>query len=569
MAIFYHHRVSLCYAGLRLDGRDPWIVIPDYIFPAVDNIGGERLSSKITYVTLIADETIHPKYEEALARVEKDLLGKRYPMYIGGREIYSERGEFEKRSPIDIDIVVGRFQKGSRDHALEAIKNAHEAFKEWGESDWKERVRIFRKIADLLERRAFDLAAAITYEVGKNRLEAIAEVYEAIDAIRYYTDLMERENGYVRRMMPGAPGEETWSIPRPYGVWVVISPFNFPLMLANGMMLGALLTGNTVVWKPTSEAPLTATLLHSIYIDGGIPPGVLNLVTGSGEEFEDVFVSNKLVGGIAFTGSRDVGMRLYRRFTTEQPYPKPIVLEMGSKNPTIVTSKADLDKAVEGTVRAAFGYGGQKCSATSRLYVEKSIKDEFVSRLVERVKRIVVGDPRKREVFLGPVINRRALESFKRYVEDAVASGGRILVGGKVLQGGIFSKGFYVEPTVIEGVPEDHYLWRQELFLPILLVSEFRTLEEALEKANNTEYGLTAGIFSEDENEIQYFFSKIEFGVTYANRRGGSTTGAWPGAQTFVGWKASGATGRGVGGPYYLLNYFREQARTIVRETKG
>jgi 1-pyrroline-5-carboxylate dehydrogenase len=525
-------------------------------------------SYKITYVTLFTDESIHPKYEEALSLVERELIGKRYPMYIAGREIYSEREEFEKRSPIDTEVLVGRFQRGSRDHANQAIKAAYEAFKEWGESDWRDRVRIFKKIADLLETRRFELASTITYEVGKNRLEALAEVHEAIDAIRYYTDLMERENGYIRRMMPGAPGEETWSVARPYGVWVVISPFNFPLMLANGMMLGALLTGNTVVWKPTSEAPLTAILLYRTYIDGGIPPGVLNLVTGPGDEFEDVFVSSRLVAGIAFTGSRDVGMRLYRRFTSEQPYPKPIVLEMGSKNPTIVTANADLDKAVEGTVRAAFGYGGQKCSATSRLYIDRRVRDEFLAKLVERVRRIVVGDPRRREVFLGPVINRRALDSFKRYVGDAVKAGGRILVGGRVLEEGFYARGFYVEPTVITGVPEDHYLWKQELFLPILLVSEFNTLEEAIEKANNTEYGLTAGIFTEDESEYELFFRKIEFGVTYANRRGGSTTGAWPGAQTFVGWKASGATGRGVGGPYYLLNYFREQARTIVREQK-
>lgn len=526
------------------------------------------MSTKITYVTLLANESIHPKYEEAITQVEKELLGKRYPMYIGGKEVYSERGEFEKRSPINTDVLVGKFQKGSREHASRAIKTAHEAFKEWGEIDWKERVKIFRRISEILEKRSFELAAAITYEVGKNRLEALAEIYEGIDAIRYYTELMEKENGYVRKMSPGAPGEETWSVARPYGVWVVISPFNFPLMLANGMMIGALLTGNTVVWKPTSEAPLTATLLYEIYTEGGIPPGVLNLVTGPGEEFEDEIVSNRLVSGIAFTGSRDVGMRLYKRFLTEQEYPKPIVLEMGSKNPTIVTSKADLDKAVEGIVRAAFGYGGQKCSATSRVYVESSVKDEFVNKLVERTKKIVVGDPRKREVFLGPVINKKALENFKKYVEDAIKDGGKILTGGKVPEGGTFSKGFYVEPTIITSLPENSYLWRQELFVPILLVSEFKTLDEALQKANNTEYGLTAGIFSEDEKEIEYFFRKIEFGVAYANRRGGSTTGAWPGAQTFVGWKASGATGRGVGGPYYLLNYFREQARTIVKETR-
>ncbi|MCE4612402.1 MAG: aldehyde dehydrogenase family protein [Desulfurococcales archaeon] len=523
--------------------------------------------TKITYTTLLADPNIHPKYEEALEEVEKEFLAKRWPMHVGGKERFTGK-EFEKRSPIDRDILVGRFQRGSRGDLKEAIAAAKEAFDEWKRTDWKERVRIFRKVADLLEMERFRLAAIITYEVGKNRLEALAEVHEAIDAIRYYADLMEAENGYIKRMAPGAPGEETWSIAVPYGVWAVISPFNFPLMLANGMMLGALLTGNTVVWKPTSEAPLTAIQLYRVYVEGGVPEGVLNLVTGPGGEFEDEIVSNPDVAGIAFTGSREVGMRLYRRFTSEQPYPKPIVLEMGSKNPTIVTAKADMDKAVEGVIRAAFGYDGQKCSATSRLYVEESIAEEFLERLVERTGQLVIGDPRRREVFMGPVINERAYNNFKKYVEDAVKAGGKILHGGKTLTEGPLAKGFYVEPTIISGVPEGHYLWKEELFVPILLVDTFKTLEEALSKANDTDYGLTAGIFSEDEEEVKYFFEHIDFGVTYANRRGGATTGAWPGAQTFVGWKASGATGRGVGGPYYLLNYFREQARTIVREEK-
>jgi len=536
----------------------PWVrVYYQHLIP--------RSVSKVTYVTILADESIHPKYEEALSYVESNWLGKRYPMFIGGREVYAD-SEFEKRSPIDTNILVGRFQRGSRRHLVEAIDSAHEAFKEWGESDWRYRVEVFRRIAKILERERFRLAALMTFEVGKNRLEALAEVHEAIDALNYYTDLMERENGYVRRMAPGAPGEETWSVARPYGVWAVISPFNFPLMLANGMILGALITGNTVVWKPTSEAPLTAIKLYEIYREGGVPAGVLNLVTGPGEVFEDEIVRNPRIAGIAFTGSRDVGMRLYRRFTQEQPYPKPIVLEMGSKNPTIVTAKANLDKAVEGIVRAAFGYGGQKCSATSRVYVQEEIKDQFLNKLIERVKGIVVGDPRRREVFMGPVINKSAVENYMRYIKDAVEAGGKVLLGGRVITEGSFGRGYYVEPTVIVGLPHDHYLFKKELFLPILLVDTFKTLEEALKKANDTEYGLTAGIFSEDKSEVDYFFRRIEFGVTYANRRGGATTGAWPGAQSFVGWKASGATGKGVGGPYYLLNYIREQARTIVHE---
>ncbi|MEM4494413.1 MAG: aldehyde dehydrogenase family protein [Candidatus Caldarchaeum sp.] len=521
---------------------------------------------KITYVSLFADESLHPAYEKALKDVEQKFLGKHYPMLIGGREVFSEQGEFETRSPIDTSVIVGYFQKGGAEHMRQAIAEAKKRFREWADTDWRERVRVMRRAAQLIDERKFEIAAVITYEAGKNRLEALAEAWEAIDALKYYAQVMEKNNGYEFEMGPGGPGEQCRMVARPYGVWVVISPFNFPFMLANGMMLGALITGNAVVFKPTSETPLSGLLLYRVFVDAGVPPGVINYVTGPGSAFEDEIVSNPDVAGIAFTGSKDVGMRLYRRFTSSQPYPKPILLEMGSKNPTIVTKNADIGKAVLGVVRAAFGYGGQKCSATSRVYVQREIKNRFIEELVKETSRIKIGDPRLREVFLGPVINKRAVENFRSYVETAKRDGGEILYGGEVLGGGLFDRGYYVQPTIIDKLPRSHPLFKQELFLPILLVAEFETLEEALKEANNTEYGLTAGIYSEDPREVECFFNNIEFGVTYANRKGGATTGAWPGAQTFVGWKASGATGKGVGGPHYLLTFLREQARTNVVE---
>ncbi|MEM0337396.1 MAG: aldehyde dehydrogenase family protein [Candidatus Caldarchaeum sp.] len=521
---------------------------------------------KITYVSLFADESLHPAYEKALKTVEQNYLGKHYPMLIGGREVFSEKGEFETRSPIDTSIVVGYFQKGDAGHMRQAIAEAKKRFREWADKDWRERVRVMRRAAELIDERKFEIAAVITYEAGKNRLEALAEAWEAIDALKYYAQVMEKNNGYEMEMGPGGPGEQCRMVARPYGVWVVISPFNFPFMLANGMMLGALITGNTVVFKPTSETPLSGLLLYRVFVDAGVPPGVINYVTGPGSAFEDEIVSNPDVAGIAFTGSKDVGMRLYRRFTSSQPYPKPILLEMGSKNPTIVTKNADIGKAVLGVVRAAFGYGGQKCSATSRVYVQREVKNRFLDELVKETSRIKIGDPRLREVFLGPVINKRAVDNFRSYIDTAKRDGGEIVYGGEVLGGGLYDKGYYVQPTIIDKLPRNHPLFKQELFLPILLVAEFDTLEEALREANNTEYGLTAGIFSEDPREVEYFFNNIEFGVTYANRKGGATTGAWPGAQTFVGWKASGATGKGVGGPHYLLTFLREQARTNVVE---
>ena len=225
---------------------------------------------------------------------------------------------------------------------------------------------IMNRAADLIDERKFDIAVAITYEVGKNRLEALAECWEAIDAIKFYSKMMEKNNGYIEKMDQGTPSEDCIVVSKPYGVWPVISPFNFPFMLANGMAIGALITGNTVILKPTSEAPLTGLMLYKVFKDAGVPAGAINYVTGPGPNFEEEFVSNKDVTGIAFTGSRDVGMRLYREFLTQQPYPKPMVLEMGSKNPVVVTSSANISKAVEGTFRSAFGYGGQKCSAASK-----------------------------------------------------------------------------------------------------------------------------------------------------------------------------------------------------------
>jgi 1-pyrroline-5-carboxylate dehydrogenase len=330
------------------------------------------------------------------------------------------------------------------------------------------------------------------------------------------------------------------------------------------MALGALLTGNTVILKPTSEAPLTGLMLYKVFGDAGVPAGAINYVTGPGPNFEEEFVSNKDVAGIAFTGSRTVGMNLYHEFLTQQPYPKPVVLEMGSKNPVIVTSSANINKAVEGTVRAAFGYGGQKCSATSRIYVQNTIQDKFLKAFLERVEKIAVGDPREKDVFMGPVINQEAVKKFIAALTEAKNAGGKVLTGGEVLKSGKYAKGYYLTPTISIGLPHAHRLFKDELFMPLVVVDEFKTMEEAVAKANDTEYGLTAGIFSENPQEVQTFMDRVQFGVLYSNRSGGATTGAWPGAQSFTGWNASGATGRGIGGTHYLLNFLRDQSQTIV-----
>ncbi len=517
---------------------------------------------KLTYVTLLADPTIHPKYEAALKEVEREF-GKHHPMFVEGRSVLAGEGEFEVRSPIDTSLLLGYFQKGAFLYARKAIEAANAAFHDWSGRPWQERVGIIRKAADLLEKQMFQLSALVTYEVGKNRYEAIGEVNEIIDMLRYYADLMEENQGYVRPMKPGAPGERTKSVLRPYGAWAVISPFNFPLALAGGMVGGALITGNTVVFKPTSAAPFSGLKLYESFVEAGVPGGAINYITGPGGLVGEEIAKNEGVAGIAFTGSKDVGMNIYREFVNSQPYPKPFISEMGSKNPAIITAKGELEKAAEGVLRSAYGYGGQKCSATSRVYVERGVKNDFLKILQEKVDKLKVGDPRDKDVFVGPVIDEKAVKKYERSIDLARKDGGKVMATGELLR---TPKGYYVKPAIVTGLPAKHKLVKEELFVPLVVVDEFMTLDDALDKANDTDFGLTAGIFSKDPKEIDQFFKNIDFGVTYSNRRGGATTGAWPGSQPFGGWKGSGATGKGVGGPYYLIQFMHEQAQTMVED---
>src|SRR5215203_485663 len=380
------------------------------------------------------------------------------------------------------------------------------------------------------------------------------------DIFDTYASQVEENDGFARRLDSLDPAERNRSVLRPFGVWAVLAPFNFPHALSVGMSSGALLAGNAVVYKPASATPLSGYEIARIYADAGVPTGVFNYVSGSGEAVGDPLTRHPDIDGVVFTGSREVGWELYKDFSTD--FPKPCITELGGKNPTIVTRNADLDKAVEGVARSAFGYSGQKCSACSRVYVEEPVYDEFMERFTQRTKELVVGDPTDRETYVGPVIDERAV---RRY-EDALASaeGGQVRTGGQRLRGGIFDRGTYVAPTVVDGLPLDHDLFKKEVFLPFLVVAPVRDLDQAIEEANDTEYGLTAGIFSEDQEEINTFFDRIEAGVVYANRKGGATTGAWPGCQSFAGWKASGSTGKGGLGPYYVQQFMREQSQTIV-----
>ena len=516
---------------------------------------------KITYATLRNDnEELHELFDRGIERARAQL-GEHHPNYIGG-EARPGDSEFEDRSPIDDSLVLGYFAKGTRQDAKDAIAAAQAAFPGWSGTPWQERVRLMRHAADLISERQMELGALMALEVGKNRLEALGDVEETADLIRYYCDQVEAHDGFDQVM--GNLGDttvHTRSVLRPHGVWAVISPFNFPFALAGGPSGGALVAGNTVVFKPSSDAPLLGMKLYQIFQEAGLPAGVFNYIAGRGETVGSELQENEDVDGIVFTGSFEVGFRLYKSFADK--FPKPVIVEMGGKNPTIVSRHADLEEAAEGVMRAAFGFGGQKCSANSRVYVERPVHDEFVRLLADKTRHITVGDPLQRENWLGPVINQKAMARYENAVGEARREG-KVEAGGERVTSGELGKGNFVAPTVVTGLPSTHRLFQDELFVPLVTVAPVDSVDEGIALANASPYGLTAGFYSEDKAEAKRFLDTIEAGVVYVNRRAGATTGAWPGIQPFGGWKASGSTGKAGGGLYYVQQFMREQSQTVV-----
>lgn len=518
------------------------------------------MAMKITYATMSTDnEELHGAYDAAIERVQ-ERLGQDHPFFVNGEERTS--GEwFEERSPIDRDLVVGRYAQATVADVDDAVDAATAFSAEWEATSWQERRDLMLGAADLMEGRLFDLAALLAYEVGKNRLEALGDVAETVEFFRYYAGQITEHDGFETPLSSLSASEHNVSVLRPYGTWAVISPFNFPLALASGPSIGALLTGNTVILKPSNQGALMAIEFYRLMRGAGLPAGAFHVITG-GDEAGDALAHNDAVDGLTFTGSHDVGMYLYR--TVREQRPKPVIAEMGGKNPAIVTATADLDAAAEGIVRGAFGFSGQKCSATSRVYVERPVYDEFVEKLTARANQISVGDPMDRQVFTGPVIDEAAIKRFEEAIDEVANQGGEVLAGGERLTEGELGRGSYLAPTVV-AVPEDSYLWSRELFVPLVTVGPVDSLDEALDKANDTPFGLTAGLFAGTDEEVEQFFNRIEAGVTYVNRAAGATTGAWPDIQSFGGWKGSGTSGAGGGGPWYLRNYLREQSRTLVK----
>jgi 1-pyrroline-5-carboxylate dehydrogenase len=516
---------------------------------------------KITYATLRADnEELHGLYEAGLAEAKRQLDGH-HRNVVGGRERDGD-GETTVTSPIDRNLVLGHFAKGTRADVRDAIDAARKAQPGWASTPWRERLGIIRAAAEMISERQMKYGGLMAIEVGKNRLEALGEVEEAADLLRYYAQTFEDNDGFDHPMDNlGDATVHTRSILRPHGVFAVISPFNFPMALAAGPTSAALIAGNTAILKPSSAAPMSAVNLVEAYRDAGVPDGVINLVMGPGETVGAELRENPGIDGIVFTGSYAVGMDLYRTFSKD--FPKPTIVEMGGKNPAVVSRQADLEEAAEGIMRSAFGFSGQKCSANSRVYVEKPVHDELVRLLVEKTEAITIGDPLLRENWLGPVVDQKAVDRHQAAVAEARRDG-RVFVGGERLTDRGMDRGYYVEPTVVGELPADHRLFRDELFAPFTAVHAVDSLDEGIRLANESVYGLTAGVYSEDPGEVQRFLDAIEAGVLYVNRRAGATTGAWPGVQAFGGWKGSGSTGKAGLSRYYVAQFLREQSHTVV-----
>lgn len=521
------------------------------------------MTYKLTYSTMFDPPAeMHVQFDAALCEVRSEL-GARHPLFIDGADTHATTHR-AKHSPIDREIVLGHFSQATAQDVQRAIGAADAAFPAWRSMPSAERIRILRKVARLIEERVYRIGAALALEVGKNRMEALGETQETADFFTAYCDDFERQNGFDH-VLPNDPlpnvTSRNRSVMKPHGVWVVITPFNFPFALAGGPVAAALVTGNTVVLKGASDTPWAGRLLADCLRDAGVPKGVFNYLSGPSDAIGDALIGDSRTAGVTFTGSYDIGMRIARSMSGGR-YPKPCIAEMGGKNACVVTRNADLERAAAGIVRSAYGMGGQKCSALSRLYVEDAVADALIERLRTTLAAVRVGDPTQQEFWLGPVINERAQRDFERYCTELRNGGATMIAGGRALTQGSLARGFYVEPTLVEA-PSHHLLWQHEMFLPILMLQRVRDLDSGIALANDSDLGLTAGVYGSSA-DVERFLDRIEAGVTYANRAQGATTGAWPGYQPFGGWKGSSNTGKAIASFYYLAQYLREQSQTVV-----
>jgi 1-pyrroline-5-carboxylate dehydrogenase len=485
--------------------------------------------------------------EEALARV-KGELGREYPLLIDG-EKFETPDKLRSINPSRTDQVVGTFSKATVELANRAIESAHRAFDSWKRVPAEQRVEILFRAGDILRKRKFEMSAWLVYETGKTWPEADADTAELIDFCEFYGREMLRLSG----PQPVTPivGEKNFLVYIPLGVGVVIPPWNFAAAIMGGMTNAALVTGNTMVLKPSSESPTVAWQWTQILYEAGVPKQALQFCPCSGGSVGDVLVAHPKTRFIAFTGSKEVGLRISELAGKTQPgqiWIKRTVLEMGGKDAIVVDEDADFDAAVEGVAQAAFGYQGQKCSACSRAIISERIYDRFLEKLVERVKKIKVGPAEDPSNFMGPVISKGSMQSILDYIEVGKKEGRLVCGGGKVEVPG--ATGFYLEPTVIADVPAKARIEQEEIFGPVLAVIKARDFDHALEIANGTEFGLTGAVYTKDPKKLERAATDFHVGNLYLNRK---CTGAKVGGHPFGGFNMSGTDSKAGGRDYLLL----------------
>lgn len=502
-------------------------------------------------LTDFSKEENRQKMQEAMEKF-KSQFNRVYPLYIGGKEV--ETGDILKSyNPCQKDQVVGSFHKAGRKEVDQAIAAAEEAFQTWRFVDPKKRADYLFKAAERMRQRQFELNACMVYETSKNWVEADADTAEAIDFLEFYGREMLRYAD--EQPVTPVPGEDNELVYIPLGVGAVIPPWNFPLAILAGMTTAAIVTGNCVLLKPASDSPTIGHKLVEIMQEVGLPPGVLNYIPGSGSVIGDYIVQHPKIRFISFTGSKEVGLRINQLAATPQPgqiWIKRVVAEMGGKDAIVVDNETDLDDAVEGVAVSAFGYQGQKCSACSRAIVDEKVYDQFLEKLVERTKKISMGPVEDPQNYMGSLINKSAQEKTTKYIEIGKKEG-RLLYGGETGP----ESGYYVKPTIIADVAPNGRLAREEVFAPVLAVIKARDFEHALEIANDTEYGLTGAVYTDNEEKKQKAKKIFHAGNLYINRK---CTGALVGGHPFGGFNMSGTDSK-AGGRDYLLLFL--QAKSI------
>jgi 1-pyrroline-5-carboxylate dehydrogenase len=483
-------------------------------------------------------------------------LGHEYDLVIGGERFKTE-GKIRSLNPARPAQVVGVHQKAGAEHAEQAMQAGLRAFEFWSRVSVGERVSLLLGAAEIIRQRKFEFCAWLTYEVGKNWAEADADVGETIDFLEFYAREALRLASATTPIQ--YPGERNELLYIPLGVGAVIPPWNFPFAIMAGMTAASIVTGNTVILKPSSDSPTIAAKFVEVLEEAGMPGGVVNFCPGSGATFGNAIVEHPKTRFIAFTGSKAVGLDIHERAAKTRPgqiWIKRTILEMGGKDSIVVCADADVDAAVEGVVASAFGFSGQKCSACSRAIIEAPIYDVFVERVRERVEKLAVGDPVENR-YMGPVINQAALESMLRFI-DAGKKEGRLVAGGNPVS--TPEGGFYLEPTVIADVAPDAVIAQEEIFGPVLALIKVNSFEEGLNVANNTEYGLTGALYTADRNRLNIARREFHVGNLYFNRK---CTGAMVGAHPFGGFNMSGTDSK-AGGPDYL--YLFTQAKSVAEK---